>query len=79
MSSNIGTMAAVMPMLNLSKLYNGNASGAAVNFDDGKITAQTLSFAGKEVEDLWKNTKAQMLMKTCSTASKAMILPALLL
>ncbi len=57
MSSNIGTMAAVMPMLNLSKLYNGNASGAAVNFDDGKITAQTLSFAGKEVEDLWKKYK----------------------
>ncbi len=61
MSSNIGSMAAVMPMLNLSKLYNGNASGAAINFDDGKITANTLSFAGKEVEELWKKYKGSNL------------------
>ena len=56
MKSNIGAMA-IMPMLNLTKLYNGNATGGAVTFDDGKITAQTLSFAGKEVEKIWKDYK----------------------
>ncbi|MFZ1529771.1 MAG: DUF4836 family protein [Ferruginibacter sp.] len=43
-----------MSMLNISKLYNGNATGGAVNFENGKIVANTLSFAGKEMLDIWK-------------------------
>lgn len=43
-----------MSMLNISKLYNGNASGGAINFENGKIVANTLSFAGKEMLDIWK-------------------------
>ncbi len=45
---------AAMSMLNISKLYNGNATGGAVNFENGKIVANTLSFAGKEMLDIWK-------------------------
>lgn len=57
MKSDLGAMAAITPMLNLSKLYNGNATGGAVNFEDGKISANTLSYSGKEVEDIWKKYK----------------------
>lgn len=43
-----------MGMLNISKLYDGNATGGAVNFENGKIVANTLSFAGRDVQAIWR-------------------------
>lgn len=45
---------AAMSMFNFSKLYKETAYGGTVNFDNGKITADTKSYSNKEVTDLMK-------------------------
>ena len=45
---------AALAMVNLEKLYKGSITTAAVNFDNGKITANTFSYAGKELTSLYK-------------------------
>jgi hypothetical protein len=45
---------AALSMLNLSKLYEGSITTASASFDDGKITVDAKSYAGKEMSDLWK-------------------------
>ncbi len=44
----------IMGMMNLSKLYKGAVTGGAVNFDNGKIVADTYSYASGEITSLWK-------------------------
>jgi len=46
--------AAAMPMMNLQSLYEGSFTTATANFDNGKITIDAKSYAGKEMGDLWK-------------------------
>ncbi|MBN8833379.1 MAG: hypothetical protein BGO53_14145 [Sphingobacteriales bacterium 39-19] len=44
----------MMSMMNLSKLYKGAVTGGAVNFDNGKIEADTYSYASGDITSLWK-------------------------
>lgn len=48
---------AAMKMFNFSKLYQGNATGGTINFDNGVITADAKSFTNKEMLDIWKKYK----------------------
>lgn len=43
-----------MAMLDLNKLYEGNITAAAVNFENGKILMDIKSYAGKELSELYK-------------------------
>lgn len=65
----------IMGMMNLSKLYKGAVTGGAVNFDNGKIVADTYSYASGEITSLWKNTVAIKLMKKWLSACLQKILP----
>ena len=51
-----GASNAGLKMLNLDieKLYKGNVTTAAVNFENGKIQIDSKSYASKEITDLWK-------------------------
>jgi len=43
-----------LAMLNMSKLYEGSITAAAVNFENGKILIDAKSYAGKELTALYK-------------------------
>ena len=43
-----------LPMMKLDKLYEGNVTTATANFDNGKITIDAKSYAGKELKELYK-------------------------
>jgi hypothetical protein len=43
-----------LSMLNVSKLYEGNITAAAINFENGKIVFDAKSYAGKELSELYK-------------------------
>lgn len=43
-----------MPIMKLENLYEGLITTAAVNFTDGKITAEVKNYAGKELAKLYK-------------------------
>lgn len=43
-----------IPMMKLEKLYEGNVTTATANFDNGKITIDAKSYAGKELKELYK-------------------------
>lgn len=48
---------AAMPalaMLNMSKLYKGNITTAAINFENGKILMDVKTYASKEITELYK-------------------------
>ncbi len=47
--------AAALPMLDITKLYKGSIAAATVNFENGKIAVDAISYANKELTDLWKN------------------------
>ena len=51
-----GASTAGLKMLNLDidKLYKGNITTAAVNFENGKIQIESKSYASKEITELWK-------------------------
>ncbi|MGF2413431.1 MAG: DUF4836 family protein, partial [Ferruginibacter sp.] len=52
---NKGGMAnPALAMLNMTKLYEGSITTAAVNFDNGKILMDIKSYAGKELTALYK-------------------------
>ncbi len=42
------------PMGKLDKLYEGNVTTATANFDNGKITIDAKSYAGKELKEIYK-------------------------
>lgn len=41
-------------MLNLNKLYTGTRSTATINFENGKITADTKNYVGEELSSIFK-------------------------
>jgi hypothetical protein len=43
-----------MMNIDLEKLYKGSITTAAINFENGKIVADSKSYASKEVAELWK-------------------------
>jgi len=45
---------AAMSMVNLRKLYEGSFTAGTVNFDNGLVNVDLISYAGKEMSDLWK-------------------------
>ncbi len=46
--------AATMPMMNMSKLYEGARFAAAGTFENGKIDVKMKSYAGKEMTEVYK-------------------------
>ena len=49
---NVGM--ASMSMVNLRKLYEGSFTAGTVNFENGLVNVDLISYAGKEMSDLWK-------------------------
>jgi Domain of unknown function (DUF4836) len=49
-----GITNAALSMINLGKLYEGNITTAAVNFENGKILIDAKSYANKEMTSLYK-------------------------
>ena len=52
--SSTAALPGIGAMANLSKLYEGAITTAAVNFENGKINLDAKSYGGKEITDLYK-------------------------
>lgn len=52
-----GDMMGMMSMMKAGALLEGNATGGAINFEDGKIAARFKSFYGKEMQKAMDNWK----------------------
>lgn len=49
-----GSSASALAMVNLDKFYKGNVTTASVNFDTGKIIVNAKTYAGEEMNKLFK-------------------------
>lgn len=54
-------MLSAMPLGNLNALVNGNITAASLNFDDGKITANSKSYYNEELRKIYEQHKMKNL------------------
>jgi uncharacterized protein (DUF1330 family) len=51
-TGNLGI--AALSMMNMSKMYEGSIVAATASFDNGQIKVDVISYAGKEMTEIWK-------------------------
>lgn len=58
-SAAMGGMGEIMSMMKVGNLLEGNASGAVLSFDDGKISIKSKAWVNKELQALWEKSESK--------------------